>query len=347
MLVLLIDGSPLHIQASASDTILDMRSQIEQDLKIDELHEIKLFSGSVELVDSMSAHSFPIATGVINTSPSKALCIIKAFCNFSPRASDGGLFVQGTPSSSESDSDGSPPLASSDSSVDDRWIRAFSDRHGNSTMSLPSLPLSPGAVMCMRALDVIDDAQCLSHDPVVIVEVLLGLSLDLSAESSLWHLPYLPKWYELASRGLHVLTSHISAPGLANQVRTCLNSGLDCMGLHGLVRCSCLSKREAAAPFLSNVTHLLSAAHLYSAEARASLHRIASSCRVASTRIDAIYALASHTPSDLSSQAIRRNISHVARHDPNPAVRSAARCSLSGMIVSSEEEASSSSSGSW
>lgn len=194
----------------------------------------------------------------------------------------------------------------------------------------------------MRALDVIDDAQCLSHDPLVIVEVLLGLSLDLSAESSLWHLSYLPKWYELASRGLHVLTSHISAPGLANQVRTCLNSGL-----HGLVRCSCLSKREAAAPFLSNVTHLLSAAHLYSAEARASLYRIASSCRVASTRVDAIYALASHTPSDLSSQAIRRNISHVARHDPNPAVRSAARCSLSGMIVSSEKVASSSSSGSW
>ena len=340
MQVTLLDGSPLHIHASASDTIFDMRAQIENDLKIGELHEIKLFSGSVELTDSMSALSYPFVTGVVNSSPSKALSIIKAFYNFSTRASDGGLFVQAS-SSSESDSDGPPPLASSDSSADDKRIRAFSARQ-DGTLSLPSLPLSAGAALCMRALGVIDDAQCLSHDPLVIVEVLLGLSLDPSAESSHWHLSYFPKWYELASLGLHVLTTHISASDLAKQVRMRLNRGL-----HGLVRCSCLSKREAAAPFLSNVTHLLSAALVHSAEARASLYRIASSCRVAATRVDAIYALASFAPLDQSSQAIRRNISHVARHDPNPTVRSAARCALRDTLVSSEDEASSSSSDPW
>jgi len=343
MLVHLIDGSPLLFHEPVSATILDIRSQIEQDLKIDELHEIKLFSGSTELLDSVKAHNYPSVTGVINTSSTKALDIIKVFCNSSPRASDGGLFAPESPSSSDSDSDGPPPLVSSDSSVDDKRIRAYSSPLGDSTMSLPSTPLSVEAVLCMRALDVIDDVQCLTHDhPLVIAKALIDLSIDPTAATSHWHLSYLPKWYEIASRGLHILTRHISTPGLATQVRACLNSGL-----HGLVRCSCLSKREAAAPFLSNVAHLLAAAHLYSADSRAALFRIASSCRVPDTRVDAINALASHAPSVQVTLAIRRNLSHVARHDSNPSVRAAPRHSLGAPLDSSEEEASSSSSSSW
>ena len=210
-------------------------------------------------------------------------------------------------------------------------------------MTLPSLPFTPEAALCMQALDVIDEAQCRTLDhPLTVAKALIDLSFDPVTECSHWHLSYLPKWYEIASKGLLILTSHISSPGLAIQVRTCLNSGL-----HGLVRCTCQSKREAAALFLSNIADLLAASQLHSAEARASLFRITSCCRVPSTRVDAIKALASHAPSAQVSLDIRRSISHVARYDTNASVRAAARASLSGPLASSEDEADSSSSSSW
>ena len=206
-------------------------------------------------------------------------------------------------------------------------------------MTLSSLPFTPEAALCMQALDVIDEAQCRTLDhPLTIAKALIDLSFDPVTECSHWHLSYLPKWYEIASKGLQILTSHITAPGLAEQVRACLNRGL-----HGMVRCSCRSAWSSAAPFLSAVAELLVATHHISVGARASLCRIISACPVPSTRAAAIGALAT-----LALSKHKRGIANVARRDMDAFVRSAALASLDDTRPTKEDEShSSSSDSSW
>ena len=55
MEVHLIDGSPLVVTYATGSKISNVRGQLEQDLNIGKLQEIKLFSGTFELLDPMPA----------------------------------------------------------------------------------------------------------------------------------------------------------------------------------------------------------------------------------------------------------------------------------------------------
>ena len=204
-------------------------------------------------------------------------------------------------------------------------------------MSLPSSPLSPEAELCMRALSVLDKSECCVPDlavhPKIISRALLLLAYKPVRRPKHWYPCELPIWFEIASKSLSTLASHIKEPEHAARVRECLDDGL-----YDVVRFSCRSYRASAAPFLSTVAELLVASHHNSPRACASLCKIASACPVPATRAMAVKALAT-----LAFGKHKDDIAKVALRDVDAFVRATAHSALAELRTHVEEAAPSSS----
>ena len=249
LIITFLNGNTHVVHRDADTQVSQVRAELEQEIKVQDLMEIKLLCGSMILRDPLPEKIEGPIQGVISSSPTKALIAIQHYANAVHRMTDAVYIPKRALSpSSDDDSDGCPSLVSESSSdfggcVHMDLIRPFNKTHKEGHMCIPSTPLSPEAELCMRALIIIEDDFETLAEPQEITRELLDLSSKLVLSS--YRLNELPSWLELSINGIKILQSNIGRPGLAEQVRKYMHNGL-----YDVVKLACRSTRKAAAHFL-------------------------------------------------------------------------------------------------
>ena len=312
LVITFLNGDTLNVHRDADTQVGQICAELEQVLKVHDLMEIKLIIGSTVLGDPLPDILDGTIQGVISPSPTKALTAVQTYTDTIHRTPEAAGSDNAPSAPSEDDSISCASFAS-ESSSDYGYmalIHPFTKTNKEDHMSTPSLPLSPEAMSCRKALTIIEnDFEALS-DSQEVTHTLLDLS-----ELQGYKLDKLPISLELSIKGIQILQSNIVRPGLAEQVKEYMHNGL-----YDVVRLACHSTRKDAGTWLSAIVELMAAAHCSTPASRFSLCKIISSCPAAGARLAATRALA-----ELAFAKHERDIANIAERDINEEVRRTAQ----------------------
>ena len=145
LIITFLNGNTHVVHRDADTQVDDVRAELEQEIKVQDLMEIKLLCGPTILRDPLPDKIDSPIQGVISPSPSKALIAIQHYANTVHRMPDAFYIPKRSSPSSDDDSDGCPSLFSESSSdfggcVHMDLIRPFNKTHKEDHMSMPSMP---------------------------------------------------------------------------------------------------------------------------------------------------------------------------------------------------------------